>query len=139
MVRKPNKQNNNSNSTSSPTPAQPIKPIKHTKSSSPTPKSNTTTALPKQQLTVCTEPIGTTPAIQFDMSQYHQIKHGQKVKQTKHQIKLNIKPNPCATNQTDQTQEILLIQTKIKHHNNPTKTTTYPLHRAHWHVPRDSV
>jgi hypothetical protein len=37
---------------------------------------------------------------------------GQKAKQSKHQIKLNIKPNPCATNQTDHTQKILLTHTK---------------------------
>jgi hypothetical protein len=118
MVRKPNTPNPDSNSTSSPTPAQQIKPIKHTKSSLPTPKSNTT-AQPQQQLTLCIQPSDTPPAIEFDMwtaqSKYHRIKHGQKAKSTKHQIKLNIKPNPCATNQTDQTQEILLIHTKIKH------------------------
>jgi hypothetical protein len=55
---------------------------------------------------------------------------GQKAKQSKHQIKLNIKPNPCATKQTDQTQEILLTHTKIKHKNSPTTTTTYYLHPA---------
>jgi hypothetical protein len=62
-------------------------------------------------------------------SQYHQIKHGQKAKQTKHQIKIIIKPSPCATNQTDQTYLIILTHTKIKH-NSPTTTTTYPLHPA---------